>query len=182
MLRDIKYIKVGLIIILLLFPCKIFSYTYISYGIDGYWSSWKVPLLYEFDGTISNFVIYADVDHPSVFLLRVKINNYIKPTKDEIKKHLKNDDWFKFYGTVEYWVCDEYPTIKEVFKRTDEYYCKFVHNPSSRYSHSEEGRKVKRTAQAIIKTKCDKKGVIKVISIFFDDIGFCMSWGDELLL
>ena len=164
-----KYIKLFLVIVTYLlgignaFPIRT------AYGMDGYWSSWNFSLL-EVTGSMRNFVLFNGSDHPSIFLLRWKADNYTKPSKKEIKEHIKSDSWFEYTGTVEYWVSEEYPTIKDVLKKKQG---SLVTNPDSGYGNSQSsGRKVKRTATAKMMCQFYKNGYIKNINLFFDNIGY----------
>ena len=138
-----------------------------AYSIDGYWSRWTYQS-YEIAGTLADCVLVKGWNHPSAFNLRIKINNYSKPSKSEIKDHIKNDKWFEYSGTVEYWVSEEYPTIKDALKKTGD----LVSNPDSKYSSQKSGAKVKRTANAKIKIQFNKDGSLLSYNLFFDGIGY----------
>ena len=138
-----------------------------AYAIDNYWSRWTYKC-YEVTGTYADFVLFKAWDHPSAFNLRIKVNNYTKPSKSEIKDYIKNDKWFEYSGTVEYWVSEEYPTIKDALKKTGD----LVSNPDSKHSFPESGAKVKRTANAVIKMKRNKDGSPRGYCLFFDGIGY----------
>ena len=139
----------------------------IAYAIDNYWSRWTYKS-YEIAGTYADFVLFKAWDHPSAFSLRIKVNNYSKPSKSTIKDYIKMNRWFEYSGTVEYWVSEEYPTIKDALKKTED----LVSNPDSKHSSQKSGAKVKRTANAKIKIQFNKDGTMRGYNLFFDGIGY----------
>ncbi len=96
---------------------------------DGYWGEWKdqwLPSLfsstpekmyYDLYGNESGFIIYNKGDHPSDYIFKFQINNYVPPSKQQIKEHYKRKEWFTYTGTVEYYVVESAPTIKEILKK-----------------------------------------------------------------
>ena len=84
---------------------------------DGYWGDWDYDGGYKIWGGYGGFCIYRTGQHRSNYFFKFKINNYSTPTKKEIKHHLKNKEWWVYNGTVEYYVCDVYPTLKDYFKK-----------------------------------------------------------------
>ena len=71
--------------------------------INGYWREWK-GTSYKLQGTWQEFVIFKEFDHPSNYIMKITIS-YLPYDKKEIKKKLKNKEWFVYTGTVEYFVC-----------------------------------------------------------------------------
>ena len=49
-------------------------------------------------------------------VLSFQINGFVVPSKKDIKKHYKNKIWWEYSGYVEYYICDLYPTVVDVFK------------------------------------------------------------------
>lgn len=165
-----KYIKLLLVIAISFLGIGDAYPMLFSYYMDGYWSNWESNPSYHGQGGIKNMVLYNGDEHPSVFLLRVQTDNYTTPSKKEIKEHIKNKTWFEYTGTVEYWVSEEYPTIKDALKRPGHF---LVTHPDSRIGNfKNSGSKVKRTAKAIIKCQLYENGVPKVINLWFDHIGY----------
>ena len=88
---------------------------------DGYWGQWKshttrytyIPPSYEYDiyGNYSGFIIYKKGAHPSEYIFKFQANSYSTPDKKTIKYHMKNNLWYEYSGTVEYYVTENYPTI-----------------------------------------------------------------------
>ena len=82
--------------------------------------------------------------------------------KSTIKNHLKNNLWYEYSGTVEYYVTEDYPTIESVLRTFDFPYF----NCNSGYNGNPC---VKRTAKATIKIAPYKKRP-KVYNIYFDNV------------
>lgn len=131
----------------------------ISFCYKGAWSSW-VPM-YE--------SLYRSTDWSSLILktkpgqinfFEIDIKNYSFPSKKDIKKHLKENKWYEYTGTVEYYVNDDYPTAEVVAKRER------LVMPNPRIDQTPN---VKRTAKATIKIQPFKK-TPKVYNVWFDNI------------
>lgn len=89
------------------------------------------------------------------------IDDFALPDKKARKEHLKTGEWFSFWGTVEYYVNDEYPTAEDLAKN-----CRLVvPNPRTDQSPS-----VKRQADCKIKIAPFKKEP-ECWNIYFDGIG-----------
>ena len=119
---------IAVIIICLSYECtcaQSFSFLY-----KDAWSGW-IPSSYygTREGMIADFVslhghIYVDSDFGGISLekngvtyFKFRINYPIKkPSKKVRKEHLKNDEWYVYKGTVEYYVNDRYPTAQEIAK------------------------------------------------------------------
>jgi len=137
---------------------------------DGYWGKWQSygNIIY---GNYSSMIIYRPDNHPSDYQFKFTITNYRTPTKEEIKWHLKNNEWYQYDGFVEYYVTDKWPTIKDVFK--------FWNFPSITPSQHrvEEGESpcAKRTAKAIIRIK-PYKDHPNCYNFRFDDVAFAVEF------
>lgn len=139
---------------------------------DGYWGEWKshttrytyIPPSYEYDiyGNYSGFIIYKKGAHPSEYIFKFQANSYSTPDKKTIKYHMKNNLWYEYSGTVEYYVTESYPTIAAVLKAFEFPY--FNCN-----SGSSGNPCVKRTANATIKIAPYKK-TPKCYNIYFDNV------------
>lgn len=140
---------------------------------DGYWGGWKeqwIPAvfswetrkdLYELYGNPSGFIVYNKGDHPSNYVFKFQINNYIPPTKQQIKEHYKRQEWYEYTGIVEYFVIESAPTIKEILKKWGFplYHQNVTGEPCA-----------KRVANARIIIAPYKKQP-EVYNYFFDDVG-----------
>ncbi len=85
------------------------------------------------------------------------------PDKKTIKLHYKNNMWYEYSGTVEYYVTEKYPTILDILKAFD--------FPYFNYDSGSDGNPcVKRTARATIKI-APYKDHPKCYNIYFDNIG-----------
>lgn len=94
-------------------------------------------------------------------ILSFQINKFTLPDKKARKEHLKSGQWFSFYGTVDYYVNDDYPTAEDLAKN-----CRLViPNPRTDQSPS-----VKRHTVCEIRIAPFKKEP-ECWNIFFDGIG-----------
>lgn len=144
---------------------------------DGYWGQWKdqwLPSLYsstpeEFYyglyGNESGFIVYHADDHPSDYVFKFQINNYVAPTKQQIKEHNKRHEWYEYSGTVEYNVVESKPTIKEILK--DHGFPIYSDWPGRTEPIA------KRVANATIKIAPYKKHP-EVYNIWFDDVAIAI--------
>lgn len=166
-----RSLKVNIIKTIVLFTFMSFAHNSFAQryacGYDGYWGKWsEFGSGISFRGYYNSFVIYYSTDHPSEYFFKFTINNYYKPDKKEKKYHLKNNIWYSYKGTVEYYVNEKYPTIKDVFKK---FGC-----PSKYFGERYSSRppvKIKRTAQAEIRISPYKKNP-NTYNFLFDDVGF----------
>lgn len=83
---------------------------------NNYWGSWGDLNDCRIKGNYDGFIIYEDDKHPSNYFFSFHINGFVNPSKKEIKKHYKNKVWWEYSGYVEYYICDLYPTVADVFK------------------------------------------------------------------
>ena len=90
-----------------------------------------------------------------------QINNYVPPTKKEIKEHYKNKEWFEYVGTVTYYVNDACPDALSISRR-----CGFV-IPDTRHDKIPP---VEKKSTATIRIAPYKRHP-SVYNIFFDGIG-----------
>ena len=131
---------------------------------DGYWGNWE-SIEFNIRGNYSGMILYDPDYHPSYYSFKFTINNFIPPTKDEKKRHIKSDEWYQYEGVVEYYVTDAYPTIKDVFKKFPfPSVCPALHKV-------EEGQTpcAKRTVKATIRI-APYKDHPKVYNIMFEDV------------
>ncbi len=133
---------------------------------DGYWGDWH-GVSNKLYGNNSTMIIYVPEYHRSYYQFKFTIENYYVPTKDEKKRRLKSKEWYQYNGTVEYYVTDDYPTIKDVFKKNAfPSICPAIHR-----IEAGETPCAKRTAKATIKIE-PYKDHPQVYNIWFEDVGF----------
>lgn len=150
----------------------------IAFSYKGDWSSW-IPICdsdrywgtYSWGGTSLKISRYADM---SGIILKspggrevfsFQISNFNFPNKKTRKEHLKTDKWFVLYGTVDYYVNDNYPTAEDLAKN-----CLLViPNPRSDQSPS-----VKRHTTCEIRIAPFKKEPT-CWNVYFDGIGIGIS-------
>lgn len=134
---------------------------YCSYY-DSYWGDWKYTTNFKIYGNYGGFIMYDKYSHPSQYFFKFEINSYLQPSKKEIKAHWKSKEPFVYYGTVEYYVSDFLPTIKDALKQSGRP-CRGT------------GYRLK-TASAEIRIRPYKKHPV-CYNIFFDGAGFAISLG-----
>jgi len=143
---------------------------------DGYWGVWKSHTsslgsrFNEFSlyGNYSGFIIYKKDAHPSEYIFKFKADSYVTPDKKTIKYHRKNNVWYEYSGTVEYYVTESYPTIAAILKA-------FEFPIFNCNSGSSGNPCVKRTAKAIIKIEPYKEHP-ECYNIYFDDVAVAISF------
>ncbi len=137
------------------------EFKYAKY-IDGFWDKWEDSHLYVIRGNIDDFVIYYHYDHPSEYIMRIKIYYYSEEKK--LKKLRLKNGWYEYDGIVEYF--------------TYEYSANYTHFNIKEWPHScvkiknnlhwNDKYITKNTRQA--KIMIQAKGA-KCYNIFFDNIG-----------
>ena len=129
--------------------CGKFAFYY-----DGYWGPWKGYICsMGFDE--NSLYFYKPWDHPSENFLKIRVNTSSEPEKD--------GKWYVYSGTVEYYVSEEYPTIKDVLKHG--FFVQPYDSPPI----------AKRTATATITMhKRLWRKHPRLLTVFFDDIAIAI--------
>jgi len=156
---------------------------------DGYWGNWSTYSA-QMRGNYNGFVLHDSWEHPSNYYFSFEIDHRTPPTKKEVKEHYKKNLWWEYTGSVEYYVCDVYPTIKDCFKQfgrplkksdieTTEYNSKLSVLRATKIR--QQGSFVangltKRTARATIKIAPYSYKNLKpmVYNFWFDGVGFAI--------
>ncbi len=158
--------KKAIFIISLLF-CVSFNSSaqiYCSGYFDGYWSDWKsMGTGTKIKGGYDGFIIYLDKEGPWNYRFKFTIDNYNVPDKKQRKKDIKEDRWYVFSGTVEYYVTDKYPTILSIFRES-----KGPMLAPAKLDNGKPTRKI--TSKATIKIAAFKKSP-QIYNIWFDNVG-----------
>ncbi len=150
----------------------------LQYYYDGYWSGWQGYGGHwgtvRAKGTFDGFCLYYHGNHPSEYFFKFYISNPSAYSEQEIKQHYKTKEWLEYNGVVEYYVTDDYPTIKSQLKAIQQH--KLVWG-SIGGDYNEKGYKtyggiaVKRTATATIKVQPYKlRHNWRCYNIWFDDV------------
>ena len=130
----------------------------VTFNYRGYWSKWERAI-----GEVSAYQdgsgLILSVNGNTYF--KFMISNYTPPTRAEIDRHREQNQWFEYYGTVDYYVNDSYPTAEDLAKS-----CCFV-IPNAREDLTPS---VMRHASARIRVEPYKNNP-KNYNIFFDNIG-----------
>lgn len=145
---------------------------------DGYWGKWYTYDYWQdasYKGGYGGFICYKTYDHPSQWMWKLTINNYIPPTKKEKKEHLKKGQWYEYQGWFEYYISDECQSIKEILKRLGAGFANQVFVCPSQHQTTKGQRPcVKRTVPARIMIE-PYKDVPCNYNIWFEDVGFGIS-------
>ena len=152
--------KILILILLSIFSLMAKSQIYTCYYLDGYWGQWEEQIMFRLYGNSHSFSVYEYGTHPSEFIFRFQIHSYSTPDKKTIKHHFKNNLWYEYSGTVEYYVSEEYPTIRTILRKYRfPFYGGWVR----------PGPCATRTAKATIRI-APYKQYPRVYNIWFDDV------------
>lgn len=142
---------------------------------DNYWSDWRYADAdyLKIEGSYSGFILYTKEDGPWNYRFKFTIDRYVNPDKKTKKKHRKENLWYTYTGTVEYYICDDYPSIYDVFSR---------HKAASFVPKVlESGRPTKKiTSRATIKIAPYKNNP-RTYNIWFDNVGLAISLRNGLI-
>jgi hypothetical protein len=111
--------KKYLFIILLFFCISFESFAQLRGAgyFDGYWSNWaSLGTGTKIKGNYDGFILYLDNEGPWEYRFKFTVNNMVFPSKKQRKNDIKNDTWYEFTGTVEYYITDDYPSILSIFR------------------------------------------------------------------
>lgn len=139
---------------------------------DGYWSAWHAYRS-SIRGGYDGFILYNPSDGPWYPFFKFTINNYYIPSdKGTRNNNIKNNRWYEFSGTVEYYICDDFPSAYQGFKKYRE---PVLIDPKRT---QDEGRPVKKiTSRATIKI-APFKDHPKVYNIWFENVGYGIDLGN----
>lgn len=81
-----------------------------------YWTTWAdhsyVSVYYSYYGNNSknwrSIEARREGESSSCFYFRITMDNFRYPDKKTRRKHLKDDEWYEYNGTIEYWIDDEH--------------------------------------------------------------------------
>lgn len=138
---------------------------------DGYWSEWiDCGNGISIKGSYSGFIFYEPSEGPWNWLFKFSVDNFKLPDAKQRKKDAKNGVWYEFSGSVEYYICDDYPTIYNVFKKNK--------SPKFVAKEQKDGRPTKKiTSKATIKIAAFKDRP-NTYNIFFDNVGLGISMNE----
>lgn len=145
---------------------------------DKYWSDWEYADAddLKIEGNYFGFILYNKKDGPWNYMFKFTIDrhvNNVNPDKKTKKKHRKEDLWYTYTGFVEYYICDDYPSIYDVFSR----------HKAARFVPKvlESGRPTKKVvSRATIKIAPYKKNP-QTYNIWFDNVGLAISLRNGLI-
>lgn len=159
--------SVGIVILLIAMFCpESISAQRANFWYKGEWSSWDSYPGRTFSNDNNTIIVLKTPGGQQYFAF--SIDNFIPPSKKELKSHQKSGEFFEYRGTVEYCVNDKYPTAEALAKA-----CTFV-LPNPRYDQTPT---VTRTASARICIAPYKKKPT-VFNIWFDNIGIAIYVSD----
>lgn len=103
----------SVIIMAFVVPSNMYSQK-VCFNYIGSWSPWE-----NCPGKISKYVDDSGLVLRSaggIEFFKFQIDNYRKPSKKDIKEHYKHNMPFYYYGTVDYYVSDRYPSAEDFSK------------------------------------------------------------------
>ena len=137
-------------------------------SINGYWGDWKSSYIgvgiekFYFNGAINHFVIHSSEEHPSNYVMKVTINDYRLDTdKKSRKQRLKDNVYYEYEGTVEYYT-----------ELTFQDFGEYTHRWPYISWNTSKGKK--HVAKAIIKIQPYKE-YPQILNIFFENYGVAIS-------
>ncbi|MCH5307978.1 MAG: hypothetical protein J1E37_07805 [Prevotella sp.] len=153
---------------------------------NGFWGNWT-EYWTECWGHYGGFMLYGSGEHKSNYYFAFAIDGYRTPSQKEIKEHRKNNTWWTYTGTVEYYISDVYPTLKSCLmelgrplkqKDTEDYFYQYEKLPLARATnmrkHGELVGFTRVKSKATIKIAPYKKHP-EVYNIWVDDVAFAIS-------
>ena len=130
---------------------------------DGYWATWVNAPEAQIYGSYDGFIIHTKEEGPWNYRFKFDIDNFKVPDKKQRKKDIKNDTWYTFTGTVEYYISDDNPSILQNFRNNK--------GPVFIAAKLKNGRPTKKIrSRATIKV-APFKDVPTVYNIWFDNVG-----------
>lgn len=107
-----KIILIGLSLILSVSYLSAQRSFSMAFNINSMWGKW-IPVNNYILGDYGDFVIVeSEYTHPSNYLVRITLNNFELAKKSDYKKRKKNNEWYEYSGTIEYFECSDYNTAK----------------------------------------------------------------------
>lgn len=192
MKRKILAFKILCLIIVLFTSNSTYSqFIGVNYYYQGVWNGWDGTGWNKYDlyGSKHGFRVYEHGKRPADFFFRFWITDYKTPDKKDIKKHYKTNTKWVYYGYVEYYICDVYPTFENCLKELR----RPLYKEDTQWFYEEKLALVK--ANQIRKTgsfspigykKVTKPAQIwilpykkypKVYNIWFDNVGYAIDLG-----
>lgn len=106
-----KKIVVFFIFLLCALNCMAQTACTVSYSakINDMWGAWSTYSDYYY-GRFSEIYHIGEMRHPSEYCWKLTLEDFVKPSKEDIKKHYKNKIWWEYNGLLEYYVTDENPS------------------------------------------------------------------------
>lgn len=83
---------------------------------DGFWSPWIDAADARVYGNYEGFVIHTAAEGPWDYRFKFTIHDFKVPNKKQRKKDIKENRYYEFTGTVEYYISDIYPSALEAFR------------------------------------------------------------------
>ena len=130
---------------------------------DGYWAQWFDANNAQIYGNYEGFVIHTKEEGPWNYRFKFTIDKFNVPDKKQRKKDIKENKWYVFSGTVEYYISDDNPSALENFRKN--------RGPSFIPAKLQNGRPTKKiTSKATIKVAAFKD-LPRVYNIWYDNVG-----------
>lgn len=159
-----KRILLALILLVIFTPIFCQTSFYFCKYINGYWGKWENSNPYTYieggyliKGNYDEFIIYDYNNHPSQYIMKVKLFAMDVETDKKLKKQrIKSGQWYEYSGTVEYYTQGLWDKFKNIMHQ-------WPNVPDASNGEIQ-------TASATIKIQPYKKRP-EVYNIFFENIG-----------
>lgn len=169
-----KRFVLSLFVILLSISAKAVGF---NFYYDGDWHGW----FYQNTSGTGNwndfkFFTMAEGYGISNYWLRVTVSNPILPDKKEMKKMIKTNQWLEFDGTIEYYICDDYPTAYDIWSKRDHGWVGGAHRGVGLICHIYEDEKwnkrpTKRVKKSVRIRIAPFKKNVRTYNIFWENVG-----------
>ncbi len=141
---------------------------------DGFWGNWsEVGSSARFYGNYSGFMIYNSSVGQWDWGFKFQISGFSIPPKKARKQRIKNNQWYEYKGTVEYFISDDYPNYYAYVKGST--YPKFI---AAESFTKQNGRPVKKIVVPATIKIAPYKDHPRVYNIYFQNVGIAISMGD----
>lgn len=107
--------KLLFIAFMVIFSLHVSAQIKLAVRFDGYWSDWNIYGT-SIRGNYSSFIIYDRINGPWEYFFKFQIDGFYIPDKQTLKENYKYGQWYEYYGTVEYYISDDFQSAYEAFK------------------------------------------------------------------
>ena len=129
---------------------------------DGFWSPWISNYEAQVYGNYEGFVIHTASEGPWEYRFKFTINDFKVPNKKQRKKDIKNNRYYEFSGTVEYYVSDILPSAITAFRDNK--------GPKFLPAKNKRGKPAKKIISRATIRVAPFKDVPRIYNIWYDNV------------